>query len=69
MCRNCLSYQSKDFDDKQFGSTRDGSMGDKGIAMKNNTRYDGDSGQGKKFEGLSADKTASASQVQYSGRQ
>lgn len=57
-------------DDRQFGvSTADGSMGDGGVAMKSNPRYDGDSGQTKKFEGKAPQRSSSASQAQFSGRQ
>lgn len=57
-------------DDKQYGvTTSDGSMGDEGIAMKNSTRDDGDGGQSKKFEGVAPQRSSSASQVQFSGRQ
>lgn len=69
MCAGCRSYQSKDFDDKPFTDTRNGSMGDKGIAMKNSIRYDGDGGQTKKFEGEAPAKTDGAALVQYTGRQ
>lgn len=70
MMHGCSSLaQSKDFDDKQFGTLRDGSMGDAGIAMKNNPRFDGDSGQSKKFEGMSAEKSTTAKEAQYTGRQ
>ena len=61
--------QSKDYDANQFGTLRDGSMGDAGIAMKNSTRFDGDSGQSKKFEGMSAEKSTSAAEAEYTGRQ
>lgn len=57
-------------DDKQFGvNSADGSMGDKDLAMKNTFQMDGDGGQSKKFEGLAPQKSSSASQVQFSGRQ
>lgn len=69
MCAGCRSYQSEDFDAKPFGTIRDGSMGDAGIAMKNNPKFDGDSGQGEKFEGMAPDRAAGAKQVEYSGRQ
>jgi len=67
MCSGCLS--SQDFDAKPFGSVSNGSMGDKGIAMKNSLKYDGDNGQDKKFEGLAPETTANAAQVENSGRQ
>ena len=63
----CLSTQSKDFDPRQFGISNYGALGDKGIAMKNSTRFDGDSGQGEKFEGEAPTKGDSASQTEYSG--
>jgi hypothetical protein len=69
MCEGCRSYQSKDFDARPFTDTRNGSMGDDGIALKNNVKFDGDSGQGKKFEGLAPEKADGASTVQYTGRQ
>lgn len=70
MCANCRSsYQSQDFNDKPFGYTNDGSMADKGVAMKANTRYDGDNGQDEKFEGMAPGTTASAAEAQNSGRQ
>ena len=47
----------------------DASYGDKGIALKNNPRYEGDSGQSKAEEGLAPLKTASAALVQQTGRQ
>jgi hypothetical protein len=57
-------------DDKQYGvNTADGSMGDENIAMKNNPKYDGDGGQSQKFEGMAPQRSSSASQVQFSGRQ
>lgn len=57
-------------DDKPFGvNSNDGAMGDENIAMKNSTRYDGDGGQSKKFEGLAPTKNANASQAQFTGRQ
>ena len=57
-------------DDKQFGvNSADGSMGDEGIAMKNDPRYTGTGDQSKKFEGESPQRSSSASQVQFSGRQ
>lgn len=68
MCSNCMS-SSQDFDNKQFGSIKDGSMGDAGIAMKSNPRYDGDGGTSKKFEGMAPEKPVSAAQAQNTGRQ
>ena len=47
----------------------DAAYGDKGIAMKNSVRYDGDGGQDKKFEGEAPAKSDSAQLVQYTGRQ
>jgi len=69
MCSGCRSVQSKDFDDKPFTSTKNGSMGDDGVAMKDDTKYDGDSGQGKKFEGMAPGKSTGATEAQYTGRQ
>jgi hypothetical protein len=69
MCVGCRSYQSEDFDANPFTETKNGSMGDKGIAMKNNARYDGDSGQGEKFEGMAPSKSDNAATAQYTGRQ
>lgn len=68
MCTQCLS-SLQDFDAKPFGSVKDGSMGDKGIAMKSNTRYDGDGGTSQKFEGMAPEKSASALQAENTGRQ
>jgi len=68
MCAGCKSA-SMDFDAKPFTATQNGSMGDKGIAMKYNPRYDADSGQGEKFEGMAPSKSDNASTVQYTGRQ
>jgi hypothetical protein len=68
MCAGCVSA-SQDFDAKPFGSTNNGSMGDKGIAIKSDTKYDGDSGQGEKFEGMAPSAEVSAGQAQYTGRQ
>lgn len=71
MCAGCISSRtySKDFDNKPFLPTRNGSMGDDGIAIKNSTRYDGDSGQSEKFEGEHPGKSANAKEAQDSGRQ
>lgn len=69
MCSGCLSYQSHDFDDKQFGARNYGSMGDEGVAIKSSTRYDGDNGQNQKFEGTAPAKLDSGAVVQYTGRQ
>ena len=72
MCAGCISsrsYQSKDVDAKPFLPTKNGSMGDDGIAMKNDTKYDGDGGQGEKFEGMAPGKSSGAKEVQYTGRQ
>lgn len=68
MCAGCKSA-SQDFNDKPFGTGSDSSMGDDGIAIKNSTKFEGDSGQSKKFEGLAPEKSVGASQAQYSGRQ
>lgn len=57
MARDCLSI------------AQESSMGDKGIAIKNNPRYDGDSGEGKKFEGTAPSTGVSAAQAENSGRQ
>jgi hypothetical protein len=57
-------------DDKPYGvNSADGSMGDENIAMKNNPKYDGDSGQSQKYEGQAPQRSSSASQVQFTGRQ
>lgn len=69
MCAGCRSYQSQDFDANQFSSTKNGSMGDQGIAMQSNTKYDGDNGQDQKFEGMAPAKLDKASTVEYTGRQ
>ena len=68
MCAGCVSA-SQDFDAKPFGSTSNGSMGDKGIAIKTNTKFDGDSGQGEKFEGVAPAAPTGAAEAQYTGRQ
>jgi hypothetical protein len=49
MCAGCKSFQSKDFDDKQFGTLRDGSMGHGGIAIKESTKFTGDGEVTTKF--------------------
>jgi len=52
-----------------LSAAQNSSMGDDGIAMKDNPRYDGDSGQGEKFEGTAPSKNVSAEEAQNSGRQ
>jgi len=44
-------------------------MGDRGIAMKTDSRFDGDRGQNKKFEGLAPAPSDSARLAQQTGRQ
>ena len=56
MCVECLANQNA-------------AMGDKGIAIKDDPRYDGDQGQDKKFEGMAPGKTDSAKTVENTGRQ
>lgn len=43
--------------------------GDKGIAIKNSVKFDGDRGQSMKFEGLPPKENDSAKLAQYTGRQ
>lgn len=68
-CRS--SVQSKDFDDKQFGTLRDGSMGHGGIALKESTKFTGNGEVTKKF-GESLDPTAKvendSSEAERTGR-
>jgi hypothetical protein len=72
MCAGCISSKSsgsysKDFDNKPFLPTRNGSMGDNGIAIKNSTRFDGTGDQDEKFEGQHPGKSAGAKQMENSG--
>jgi hypothetical protein len=72
MCAGCISsrsYQSKDVDAKPFLPTKNGSMGDDGVAIKDDEKYDGDSGQSKKFEGMGPSKGTGAKEAQNTGRQ
>lgn len=72
MCSECLSPEIKgasmDLDDKPFGTERDGSLGHGGVAMADNTKFDGPSGQNEKFEGMASDSSSDSKQVQASGR-
>jgi hypothetical protein len=52
-----------------YKPTLESSMGDKGIAMKNNPKFDGDGEQNMKFEGMAPKRIASATEAQYTGRQ
>jgi hypothetical protein len=69
MCTNCMSSQSKDFDPRQFGISNYGALGDKGLAIKTSVRFEGLGAQSQKFEGMAPEKTASASEAEYTGRQ
>jgi hypothetical protein len=52
-----------------YKPTYESSMGDKGIAMKSNPKFDGDGEQNMKFEGMAPERTASAREAQDTGRQ
>ena len=70
MCVGCNSNeQSKDLDAKPFTDTKNGSMGDDGIAIKNSTKFDGTGDQDEKFEGQHPGKSSGAKEVEYTGRQ
>lgn len=57
-------------DNQQYGiNSADGAQGDKGIAMKNNEKFDGSPDQDQHFEGMAANTNCSAAQAQSSGRQ
>lgn len=71
MCNECLSPgikgASRDLDDKPFGTVRDGSMGHGGIAMADNPKFEGESSQNMKFEGMPSKSSSDATQVERSG--
>lgn len=72
MCGSCMSSSqgaSQDLNAKPFGGINDGSMGDAGVAMRTNTKFDGVNSTNQKFEGSTPDKNVGAAQAQYSGRQ
>jgi|LauGreDrversion4_2_1035121.scaffolds.fasta_scaffold624008_2 hypothetical protein len=50
-------------------AAQESSMGDKGIAIKQTHKFEGDPDQDMKFEGKSPSKTADASEAEYTGRQ
>jgi hypothetical protein len=60
---------SKEFEDEQFHATKNSSMGDDGIAIKNSIRYDGYNSQSEKFEGEHPGKSVGAKEAEYEGRQ
>ena len=64
MCVECLAPHNG-----PFTVTNDGSMGDKGVAMKDNPRYTGDPEKDKKFEDMAPGKTDKASTIENTGRQ
>lgn len=66
MCYRCNGSMMKEF---YYKPTYESSMGDKGIAMKSNPKFDGDSSQNMKFEGMAPERTASAREAQDTGRQ
>jgi hypothetical protein len=66
MCARCLG---KEFEGEQFHATKNSSMGDDGIAIKNSTKYDGTGDQDEKFEGQHPGKSSGAKEVEYTGRQ
>ena len=72
MCGSCMSSSqgaSQDLNAKPFGGTNDGSMGDAGVAIRSNTKFDGANSTDQKFEGEAPDMNVGAAQAQYSGRQ
>jgi hypothetical protein len=60
MCAGCKSGQFTD---------NNGAMGDDGIAVKNNPKYDGVGNTAEKFDGLKAEKNDSAKVAENTGRQ
>jgi hypothetical protein len=68
MCAGCKTA-SQDFDTHPFLPTKNGSMGDDGVAIKDDEKYDGDSGQSEKFEGMGPSKGTGAKEAQNTGRQ
>lgn len=63
MCTTCLGRG------QTFQNGINSSLGDDGIAIKNNTKYDGSGNQDKKFEGEYAAASDNAKMAQDTGRQ
>lgn len=68
MCDGCLSSSQHDPSAAQ-NTNNNGAMGDDGIAMKNDPKFDADSGTSQKFEATSPGEETSGSQAQWTGRQ
>jgi hypothetical protein len=72
MCAGCRSSSqgaSEDLNAKPFGTLSDGSMGDAGVAMKANDKFDGSNSQNEKYELSAPSRNASATAVANVGRQ
>jgi hypothetical protein len=59
-----LSHQFENFTPHTYGA-----LGDEGIAMSYDRKFDGPGSQTNKFEGMGPEKEASASEVEYTGHQ
>jgi hypothetical protein len=68
MCAGCKSYKQEFYYNPE-SENKSGSMGDKGIAIKDNPKYDGTGEQDQKFEGMAPGKSSGAKEVEYTGRQ